>query len=90
MSEGERRREGEGRARDSRSYPAPGITVYFDARICQHSGVCVRGLPQVFDVQRRPWIRADLAAPAEVAALIDRCPSGALGYDWAEGGSTPD
>lgn len=67
-----------------RAYRAPGITVYFNARLCQHSGVCVRGLPQVFDTQRRPWIRADLAAPEEVAALIDRCPSGALQYDWPE------
>lgn len=84
MSEGANHRQGEGRSRDGRAYRAPGITVYFDARKCIHSGVCVRGLPQVFDVGRRPWVRADLAAPAEVAALIDRCPSGALGYDWSE------
>lgn len=90
MSDGEGTSVGEGRARGGRSYRSPGITVYFEARLCQHSGVCVRGLPQVFDVQRRPWVRADLATPAEVAALIDRCPSGALGYDWAEEGGAPD
>lgn len=79
-----------------RAYRVPGITVYFDARKCVHSGVCVRGLPEVFDVKRRPWIRADLADPATVAAQIDRCPSGALSYDLhetdaaaAEGGGAP-
>lgn len=64
-----------------RAYSAPGITVYFDARKCIHSGVCVRGLPEVFDVKRRPWVRADLATPDTVAARIDICPSGALSYD---------
>lgn len=64
-----------------RAYRADGITVYFDAHKCIHSGVCVRGLPEVFDVNRRPWVRADLAAPSVVAARIDLCPSGALSYD---------
>ena len=62
------------------TYPAPGITVTFDPEICKHSGVCVRALPAVFDVRRKRWIRAEAASPDEVAAAIDRCPSGALKY----------
>lgn len=64
-----------------RAYPADGITVYFNARLCQHSGVCLRGLPKVFDVDRRPWIRSALDTPEIIATQIDRCPSGALSYD---------
>ncbi|MGH7702966.1 MAG: (4Fe-4S)-binding protein [Gemmatimonadales bacterium] len=59
-------------------YKTPGITVTFDPGICIHSGACVRGLPTVFDVNRKQWVRPELATPEEVAAQVARCPSGAL------------
>ena len=62
------------------SYETDDITVTFDPNLCIHSGVCVRGLPTVFDVGRKRWIRPELATPDEVAARIDLCPSGALQY----------
>ena len=61
-------------------YETPGITVTFDPNICQHSGICVRGLPAVFDVKRKDWVRPQAASAAEVAAQVARCPSGALQY----------
>ncbi|MFA6167512.1 MAG: (4Fe-4S)-binding protein [Gemmatimonadaceae bacterium] len=62
------------------TYEAPGITVTFDPEICVHSGACVRGLPAVFDERRKRWIHAEAASPDEVAAQVERCPSGALQY----------
>jgi len=62
------------------TYETPDITVTFDPNVCIHSGVCVRGLPLVFDVKRKHWIRPELASAADVAAQIARCPSGALQY----------
>jgi uncharacterized Fe-S cluster protein YjdI len=61
-------------------YAGEGFTVTFDPAVCIHSGVCVRGLRAVFDVQRKRW--GDVtAAPAEVIeAQIARCPSGALQF----------
>ncbi|MEP7347161.1 MAG: (4Fe-4S)-binding protein, partial [Gemmatimonadaceae bacterium] len=59
-------------------YETDSITVTFDPALCMHSGVCVRGLPAVFDVQRKRWVRPELASPESVAAQVDRCPSGAL------------
>ncbi|HTO72879.1 MAG TPA: (4Fe-4S)-binding protein, partial [Gemmatimonadales bacterium] len=59
-------------------YEAEGIKVTFDPGICRHSGICVRTLPAVFDVNRRRWVRPELATPEEVAAAVARCPSGAL------------
>jgi uncharacterized Fe-S cluster protein YjdI len=59
-------------------YETSGITVTFDPNICRHTGVCVRGLPAVFDVQRQHWVRPELASPEKVAAQVARCPSGAL------------
>ncbi|MBI3504368.1 MAG: (4Fe-4S)-binding protein [Proteobacteria bacterium] len=62
------------------SYEAPGITVTFDPTRCIHSGVCVRGLPAVFDVHRKRWVHAEAASPDAIVAQIERCPSGALQY----------
>lgn len=61
-------------------YETADITVTFDPNICRHTGVCVRGLPAVFDVQRQHWVRPELASPEAVAAQVARCPSGALQY----------
>jgi uncharacterized Fe-S cluster protein YjdI len=61
-------------------YETRDIVVTFDPGCCIHSGVCVRGLPAVFDVRRKRWVRPELAAPQDVAAQVARCPSGALQY----------
>lgn len=61
-------------------YETPEITVTFAPAVCRHTGVCLRGLPEVFDVRRKRWIRPELASAAEVAAQVRRCPSGALQY----------
>jgi len=62
------------------TYETAGITVTFDPNICTHSAMCVRGLPAVFDVHRRDWVRPDAATADEVAAQVARCPSGALQF----------
>jgi len=62
-------------------YEGPGIAVMFDPNVCRHTGICVRGLPAVFDVKRKRWIRPELASPDEVVAQVARCPSGALQYE---------
>lgn len=59
-------------------YETPEITVTFDPTRCIHSGNCVRGLPAVFDVGRKRWVRPEAATADQVAAQIARCPSGAL------------
>jgi Divergent 4Fe-4S mono-cluster len=38
------------------------------------------GLPEVFDVKRRPWIRAERADAEAVAEVVRRCLTGALHY----------
>ena len=54
--------------------------MFYDRGRCRHYAECVRGLPQVFDPTRRPWIRADLADADTVAEVVRRCPTGALHY----------
>ena len=38
----------------------------------------LRGLPAVFDIRYKRWVRPELADVAEVIAQVGRCPSGAL------------
>ncbi|MFJ6809870.1 (4Fe-4S)-binding protein [Streptomyces anulatus] len=69
----------------AKSYDGEGIVVGFDAHRCLHAAECVRGLPAVFDVDRRPWVQPDRAPADEVADVIHRCPSGALQYHRTDG-----
>lgn len=59
-------------------YQTPDIVVSFDPNLCTHSGVCLRGLPSVFDIRRKRWVRPERASPEAVAATVAECPSGAL------------
>lgn len=59
-------------------YETAEITVTFDPEKCIHSGKCVRGLPEVFDVRRKRWVRPEAASADAVEAQVRRCPSGAL------------
>jgi uncharacterized Fe-S cluster protein YjdI len=70
---------------EAKAYSATGITVSFDAEVCRHAAECVRGLPEVFDVNKRPWIQPGKADVDLVAEVIGRCPSGALQYRTADG-----
>jgi uncharacterized Fe-S cluster protein YjdI len=67
-----------------KAYTAPSVTVFYDRSRCRHYAECMRGLPQVFDVTRRPWIRPDAADADVVAEVIRRCPTGALHYRLAD------
>ena len=62
------------------SYESDEIVVTFDPARCQHTGICVRGLPTVFDIKRKRWVDVRAASTDEIAAQVDRCPSGALQY----------
>ncbi len=63
-----------------KDYTGDDIVVHWDARRCIHTGICTRGLPEVFDVTRRPWITLEDADADRVAELVERCPTGALRY----------
>lgn len=60
------------------TYEAPGIEVTFDPNVCRHTAVCLRGLPAVFDIKERRWVRPELASIEEITAQVARCPTGAL------------
>ncbi len=77
-------------ARRLQTYETTDIVVTFDPDVCRHSAVCLMGLPAVFDVARKHWIRPELAAPERVAVQVMRCPSGALQYQLKNGAAAAE
>jgi uncharacterized Fe-S cluster protein YjdI/CDGSH-type Zn-finger protein len=69
-------------------YTSSDITVYYNARLCIHAAECVRGLPQVFDTSKKPWIEPSNSSANAVAEVIHRCPSRALRYERLDGGAS--
>lgn len=68
-----------------RKYEGSAIDIYYSIEKCEHSGVCVRGNGDVFNVKRKPWILSDNGQVEEVMQVVDACPSGALRYKRKEG-----
>ena len=56
------------------------LTIIWQPDLCQHSGICVKALPQVYDPQARPWISIENATTEQLIAQIKQCPSKALSY----------
>ena len=59
-------------------YTGAAVDVSYDPVRCRHAAECVRGLPAVFDMSRRPWILPDGADADDVVRVVARCPTGAL------------
>jgi uncharacterized Fe-S cluster protein YjdI len=56
------------------------ITVVWRPDLCTHSAICLKGLRQVFNPHRRPWVNMAGADTKTIMDQVDRCPSGALSY----------
>lgn len=69
-----------------RDYRSESITVSFDTERCIHAKEYVNNLPEVFDVENRPWIQPDESDPGTVAGVVTRCPTGALQFTHKDGG----
>lgn len=64
----------------TKNYTNGEVTIVWDAESCIHSGICVRGLPDVFQPKERPWIKIDKAFTEDLVNQVKQCPSGALSY----------
>jgi uncharacterized Fe-S cluster protein YjdI len=63
-----------------KAYTNGEITVLWKAGVCVHSGKCVQGLGEVFNVSARPWINIAGATTERIIQQVEQCPSGALSY----------
>ncbi len=62
------------------------ITVVWKPKLCIHSEICVKTLPEVYKPGEKPWIRVENAATDDLRSQVEKCPSGALSYYM----NTPD
>ena len=63
-----------------KEYTNGDLAVVWKPRLCIHSEICVKTLPNVYKPEEKPWIQAENATVEELQAQIDKCPSGALSY----------
>ena len=63
-----------------KEYTNGDLAVVWKPRLCIHSEICVKTLPQVYKPNEKPWIQAENASVDELIAQIEKCPSGALTY----------
>lgn len=61
------------------------VTVVWKPGLCIHSKNCINGLPEVFDVDKRPWIDPQGAGTQQIIEQVKQCPSGALTYYLNDG-----
>ena len=61
-----------------RLYVKDDITIFWDSDKCYHAKKCVTGCPEVFNINRKPWIDPSGADSAKIWQTVEKCPSGAL------------
>jgi uncharacterized Fe-S cluster protein YjdI len=64
----------------TKKYSNNEVTIVWKPSVCQHTGICFRGLPGVFDPRRRPWIITENATTEQIIDQVKKCPSGALSF----------
>lgn len=65
-------------ATGKRIYEHGDLKVAWDPTICQHSGICARGMIAVFDPRRHPWIMLENGDADAIREQVRQCPSGAI------------
>lgn len=63
-----------------KEYSNGDITVVWKPDACIHSTLCWRGMVNVFNPKKRPWISMEGVDSASVIAQVEKCPSGALSW----------
>lgn len=64
----------------TKKYTNGEVTIVWKPDTCIHSALCFKGLGEVFDPQKRPWITPEGASTERIIDQVKKCPSGALSY----------
>jgi uncharacterized Fe-S cluster protein YjdI len=64
----------------TKKYTNGEVTIVWKPDMCIHSAICFKGLGEVFDPKKRPWITPQGASTERIVDQVKRCPSGALSY----------
>jgi uncharacterized Fe-S cluster protein YjdI len=63
-----------------KEYSNGDFTIVWKPAMCIHAKICAKTLPQVYNPNIRPWIKAENASVDELRVQINKCPSGALSF----------
>jgi uncharacterized Fe-S cluster protein YjdI len=64
----------------TKKYTNGEVTIVWKPSECIHSGICFRGLGDVFNPRLRPWITLEKSTTDKIIDQVKKCPSGALSY----------
>jgi len=60
------------------------VTIIWKPQLCQHAGVCVKMLPEVYKPKGKPWVNPENATTDKIIEQVKSCPSGALSFRMNE------
>ncbi|NNF19950.1 MAG: hypothetical protein HKN61_09235 [Flavobacteriaceae bacterium] len=63
-----------------KEYSNGDLTVVWKPKLCIHAGECVKALPEVYNPDEKPWIKAGKATTEQLKSQIALCPSAALSW----------
>lgn len=64
----------------TKKYTNGEVTIVWKPDLCIHSAICFKGLGEVFDPKKRPWITPEGSTTEKIIGQVKNCPSGALSY----------
>lgn len=64
----------------NKEYSNGEITIKWQPKLCQHAGICVKLLPDVYKPKESPWINIGNASTEDLKNQVNKCPSGALSF----------
>jgi uncharacterized Fe-S cluster protein YjdI len=64
----------------TKTYSNEEVTIIWQPSLCTHSAKCFKGLGEVFDPRKRPWITPENSTTEKIIDQVKKCPSGALGF----------
>lgn len=64
----------------TKKYSNGEVTIVWKPAACTHSAICFKGLGEVFDPRKKPWITPENSTTEKIMAQVNKCPSGALSF----------
>lgn len=64
----------------TKEYSNGEVTIVWKLELCTHSGICAKGLSNVFRPKDKHWVHANEATSDEIVNQVRKCPSEALSF----------
>ncbi|GHM99474.1 hypothetical protein WSM22_09640 [Cytophagales bacterium WSM2-2] len=64
----------------TKKYTNGEVTIVWKPDLCIHSGLCFKGLGDVFHPRELPWVTPEKSTTEKIIDQVKKCPSGALSY----------